>query len=461
MSNKLLIQGNRIFDAEKKGFFPGIITIEDGKIVAVEKLDDISLANTVLTKGEHQLINAGDYVISPGFIDIHSHEDLFDDTQTCQVADDMVRMGVTTCVAGNCGTMFQPLDQFLAHVDTYGTPVNYVFFTGYNAQRKAAGVDLYGSCPAEKIEEVVSGLRRDLDLGAFGLSFGLEYAPGIDVEEIAEAVALIGRNDLKISIHIRDDKEASIPAVEEAIEISRRTGLPVFISHIGSMSAYGQMKRVYELIEEANNEGLEIHVDCYPYNAFSTRIGSAVFDEASMAKGKFSYDQILFVTGPFTGQYCDEELYKRARRDYPESFAVGFGMKEEDICYAYTRPETMVSSDGFVLEGQGHPRTAGSFPRVLGKYVREESVLSLEEALCKMTIMPASAVGLKHKGKIAPGMDADLVIFDPKAIIDKSDFSNANEPPQGIEAVIVNGKITVRNNHIKGRYGSFIPCNMF
>lgn len=458
MQDKWLIRGNRIFDAESKQFFPGTILIKDGKILAVERENGGASASS---NAEYERIEAGNCVIAPGFIDIHSHEDLFDETSACQVAEDMVRMGVTTCVAGNCGTMFQPLEQFLAHVDTYGTPTNYIFFSGYNAQRKAAGVDLYGSCPAEKMDRIAAGIKQDLERGAMGLSFGLEYAPGINIDEIETILSLIGRKDLKISIHIRDDKEASIPAVEEAIEISRRTELPVFLSHIGSMSAYGQIRRVYELIEKANCQGLKIHVDCYPYNAFATRIGSAVFDEASMAKGKFTYDQIKFATGPFAGQYCNETLYKEARNKHPESFAIGFGMKDEELCYAFARPETMISSDGFVLGNQGHPRTAGSFPRVLRKYVREEGILSLEEALCKMTIQPAAAAGLKHKGIIAPGKDADLVLFDPQTIADRADFSHVNEPPKGIELVMVNGKAAVRGSRIMGRYGKFIPMALF
>lgn len=458
MENRLKIKGNKIFDARNKLFFSGIITIEEGKITEVKKLKH---QPSEPVKEQCSIIDAGDYIVSPGFIDVHSHEDLLDDSPMCQVAEDMVRMGVTTCVAGNCGTMFQPLDKFLSHINQYGTPVNYVFFTGYNAHRKEAGVNLYDSCPKEKMNEIAERINKDLLQGAMGLSFGLEYAPGIDLAEIETIISRLGKTDLKISVHIRDDKEASIAAVQEAIEIGRRTKLPIFISHIGSMSAYGQMRKVYELIEQAGNQGFSVYVDCYPYNAFATRIGSAVFDEKSMAEGKFSYDQIMFATGPFAGKYCNEQLYMEARTKYPESFAIGFGMSEDEICYAYTRNETMISSDGFVLGHQGHPRTAGSFPRVLGKYVRDDRVLKLEEALYKMTLKPAMAVGLKKKGLIEPGNDADLVIFDSYTIADKADFTHVNEPPEGIKAVIVNGRISVSEKQINGRYGRFIPLSEF
>ena len=239
------------------------------------------------------------------------------------------------------------------------------------------------------------------------------------------------------------------------------TGKKVFISHIGSMAAYGQMERVYGLMDRARAEGISIYVDCYPYNAFATTIGSAVFDEQSMAEGKFSYEQILFATGTLAGKRCTEELYRKARSQFPDDFAIGFGMDEEEIRWALARPETMVGSDGFVLGDEGHPRTAGSFPRVLGRYVRQEGLLSLADALAKMTIMPAQALGLTRKGKIAPGLDADLVIFDPETIIDQADFTRVNEPPEGIAAVFVNGKLAVSEKTVRGRYGEFIPVTDF
>lgn len=458
MEEKLMLKSSRIFDSEERCFFPGAIIVEGGRIAALYRGEE---ACRRLQTEEFHLIDVGNLVISPGFIDIHCHEDEFDCTAACPVAEDMARMGVTTCVAGNCGTMFQPLENFLNHAEKFGTPVNYVFFTGYNEERLAQGNDIYGPCRGERLQSLVRALKRDLERGAVGISFGLEYAPGIDREEILTAVKALDREELAISVHIRDDKEKSLAAVEEAIEIGRMTGKKVFISHIGSMAAYGQMERVYGLMDRARAEGISIYVDCYPYNAFATTIGSAVFDEQSMAEGKFSYEQILFATGPLAGKRCTEELYRKARSQFPDDFAIGFGMDEEEIRWALARPETMVGSDGFVLGDEGHPRTAGSFPRVLGRYVRQEGLLSLADALAKMTIMPTQALGLTRKGKIAPGLDADLVIFDPETIIDQADFTRVNEPPEGIAAVFVNGKLAVSEKTVRGRYGEFIPVTDF
>lgn len=456
MEKKYLFKSNRVFDSENRKLVPGVIAVENGKITAFTP-DQTDVPH----ESEFQLIDAGDDVISPGFIDIHSHEDQFDDTGDCQVADDMIRMGVTTCIGGNCGGLMQPLPDFLKHVETWGISANYALFSGYNYKRDDQGVDIYMPCGKEERRKATEAVQRDLELGAIGVSFGLEYAPGIDVDEVADVMEMIGRSDISIAIHIRDDKEASIKAVAEAIEIGQRTNLPVFISHIGSMAAYGQMREVYRLIREAHAGGTEIYVDCYPYNSFATNIGSAVFDEKAIAEGKFVYSQMLFSTGPLIGKYCTEELYKEAREKYPDDLVVGFGMEEDEVRYSLACPETMVGSDGWVTGEEGHPRTAGSFPRVLGKYVREEHVLGLEDALAKMTIMPAEALKLRRKGRIAAGMDADLVIFDTEQIIDKADYTHVNEPPEGIKMVILNGACAVVDNEIKGRYGMFIPKTAF
>lgn len=459
MTEKYILRSKRIYDSQGKNFFSGFVVIDKGKIHTVQK------GERMPSKEEYpgyEIIDCGDDVISPGFIDIHCHEDQFDDSSRCTVAEDMVRMGVTTCVAGNCGTMFQSLENFLEHVQKYGTPANYVFFTGYNFQRKNAGMDLYRPLEHTQLSLIVERLQADLERGAVGLSFGLEYAPGIDIDEIAEVCGYLQKKNperkLALSIHIRDDKEKSIDGVKEAVNIAKRTALPVFVSHIGSMAAYGQMEEIYRILEDAVADGQEMHVDCYPYNAFCTGIGSAVFDEASMAAGKFTYKQMLFATGPFAGQYCTEELYREARKNYPRSFVIGFGMKQEQVDYAIVHPLTMICSDGFVLGQQGHPRTAGSFPRVLGRYVREEKKLSLQDALWKMTGEPAKALGLKHKGVIAEGMDADLVVFDPETIIDKADFTHVNEPPEGIHMVMVNGALAVREKEVISRNGRFVPA---
>lgn len=457
MGEKYLLKSSRIFDSENRTFVPGVITVENGKITDFMPY----LTEFPHNSSGYHLIDAGDDVIAPGFIDIHSHEDQFDETEGCQVADDMIRMGVTTCIGGNCGALMQPIPDFLQHIETYGISTNYVLFSGYNYKREDQGVDIYMPCGKAERRKAAEAVMKDLELGAVGMSLGLEYAPGVDVEEVVDIMNMIGRTDIPISIHIRDDKEASIKAVAEAIEISEKTHLPVFISHIGSMAAYGQMREVYRLIRQAHEKGTEIYVDCYPYNAFATNIGSAVFDEKSIAEGKFTFDQMMFCTGPFTGKFCTEELYKLGREKYPDDLVVGFGLEEDEVRYSLACPETMIGSDGWNAGEEGHPRTAGSFPRVLGKYVRQEHVLTIEDALAKMTIMPAKAIGLSKKGKIAAGMDADLVIFDPDRIIDKADYTHVNEPPVGISMVMLSGHCAVVNNEIKGRYGVFIPRKDF
>lgn len=450
MNKNIIIKNGKIYDSIKKRFFYGDIVTEYGKIKYAGPSCDWET-------GQAYVINAEGRVVSPGFIDIHSHEDDLNNSKNYFVAEDMLRMGVTTCVAGNCGTMFQPLEKFVMHTKKHGVPVNYIFFSGYNYHRTAAGIDIYEKCSTKDIKSLAVMVEGDLEAGAVGISFGLEYAPGMQADEIINLCSIIGKKDIKLSAHIRDDRDNSIPAVKEAIYIAEKTELPLFISHIGSMAAYGQMMEVYTLIEEALDKGIKVFVDCYPYNAFCTPIGCAVFDEAALNAGKFTYDKMLFASGPFAGKYCNEELYRTARKEFPMSFVVGFGMNEDEIKFSLSHELTMIGSDGFVLGNQGHPRTAGTFPRVLGKYVRDEKIMTIEEALYKMTYKPAQAIGVKTKGVLAENMDADIVIFDEDTIIDRSDYTDVNKSPEGIEVVIINGKIALKNNEIIEPYcGSFI-----
>lgn len=456
MKSKLLLINGEIFDSVNKKFFHGSVMTHGDKIERVIK-EHITETMLAQISEDCNIVDVGGKIISPGFIDVHSHEDMFSASVGCPVADDMARMGVTTCVAGNCGTMMQSLDEFLHHISKMPVPVNYVFYSGYNYIRNEVGVDPYGTPSEENITKIAEQINETLRKGTIGISFGLEYAPGITIEEIKKVFSKLDDKELKISIHIRDDKDASISAVEEAIEIGAAVNSPVFISHIGSMSAYGQMRKVYEIIQREREKGIQIFVDCYPYDAFATTIGSAVFDEAAIRDKKFTFDKMLFATGPFIGKYCDEQMYKESREKYPEELVVGFGMNEDEIRYAISREDTMVGSDGFVMGNNGHPRTAGTFPRFLGKYVRQEEIMTLEKALYKITLQVAEAVGIHQKGVIEKGKDADLVVFDPKVIIDQASYTDVNKPPLGIEMVIVNGQVAVEKGNIIARNGNFIP----
>ena len=448
----ILILNGKVFDFETDKDRLCDVGIKDGKIVDI---------GTLKESGKIE-INSEGKVVSPGCIDIHMHEEVIGDStdgDDYDIANKMLRMGATTCVAGCCGNNRQSIDEFFGFVDKYGSPVNYLSFIGHNYLRELVGIkDRYRESTKEEIEKMKELIRHDVvDNGAIGISFGLEYSPGVTINEIVSICEGVKDEDILLSAHFRKDAKYGIDSVKEMIEISRRTKKPMQISHLGSATGFGMMKESLEIIKRAIDEGIDVAADCYPYDAFCTTIGSAVFDEGCFEIWNKSYDSILLTEEPYKGVRCDEELFYRARKEYPKMLAVAFVMEEEDISEAIKATFVSVGSDGLFRRGQGHPRGAGTFPRVLGRFVRENNDLSLIDALKKMTIVPATRLGLKNKGNIKVGMDADVVIFDSKTIIDCATFQEPNLPPKGIEYVIVNGEIAVKDNNIlRGRLGRVI-----
>ncbi|ABR46284.1 Amidohydrolase 3 [Alkaliphilus metalliredigens QYMF] len=405
-------------------------------------------------------IDASGKIIAPGFIDIHMHEENLKEggANPIDISNRMLLMGVTTCVAGNCGNNRQSLEEFIHFIHHKGMPVNYLSFIGHNFLRNAVGsTDRYQKASKNEVEEMQKLLINAVDQGALGVSFGLEYAPGIDLEEVLDLCSVIEDRKMLLAAHYRKDAKHSIPSIKEMMEISKQTGHPMQISHIGSSCAYGMMTEGLDTIQKGINLGLDITVDCYPYDAFSTYIGSAVFDEGCFGLWNKSYDAILLTEAPYKGMRCDEALFHKARKEHPDMLVVAFVMNEEEVIQAIKAPFVMVASDGLYRKGQGHPRGAGSFPRVLGKYVREKQELSLLEALKKMTLMPAKRLGLESKGEIKEGKDADIVIFDQNEILDGATFEDPQALPIGIDYVILKGEVAVENNIIiKGDLGKYI-----
>lgn len=427
------------------------IGIRDGRIVCVGTCEE----------NAREVIDAGGKVVAPGFIDIHMHEETLSDGvggDEYDIANRMLVMGVTTCVAGNCGNNRQSVDEFFSHIDKNGSPVNYLSFIGHNFLRRSVGNDdPYRGSTEQEIQKMQDLAVKAVDEGAIGISFGLEYCPGITFEEAVGLCKPFKGTDILLSAHYRKDADYAIPSVKELIDMTRVTGLPMIISHLGSCTAYGMMKESLEIIQNAIDEGLDVCADCYPYDAFSTFIGSAVFDEGCFELWNKSYDAILLTEEPYRGMRCDEELFRKVRKEYPEMLVVAFVMNEDEVVEAIKAPFVMVASDGLYRKGQGHPRGAGTFPRVLGRFARDMGALTLVEALKKMTLMPAARLGLKGKGRIEEGADADIVVFDPEAIIDGATFESPVEAPKGIDYVILNGEIAVKDNVIlRNRLGKVI-----
>ena len=399
----LLIKNGQYPDFSEGRMKQGNIGITDGKITYIgpEEPD---------TK---EGLDARGKVVSPGFIDIHMHEEHFaEEGEHYVIAQMMLEMGVTTAVGGNCGMQNQNLSYFKEVLDRLGgSPVNYIMLAGYNTFRYELGIGRYETASQEQRETIRNLLQRELNEGAYGISFGIEYDPGITTEEILYAIGVTEDPNLLVSAHYREDCLQHINPVQEMIEIAEKIPMKFQISHLSSCSAMGLMQESLDAINEAMKRNPKLNYDTYPYNAFSTHMGSAVFEDGCIEGWHKDYSDILLTDAPYKDIRCTKEIFEKVREEYPDMLAVAFVMNEEEIAAAIANPNGMVASDAIINNGNGHPRAAGTFPRVLGKYVREDKALPLIDAIRKMTLEPAKRMDLDQKGRIELGCDADLTIL--------------------------------------------------
>lgn len=428
------IRGGRLIDPANGIDAVTDLWLDGGKVVSVGE-PPRGAENAVILEAEGR-------IVCPGFVDMHMHEDpLGEDGKIRRdIFDCMLRMGVTTAAGGNCGECKAEPASYLDIVDRDGAPVNVAMFAGHGYFRRAAGVkSRYDTASPEQRKRIAESIRTALDRGCVGVSFGLRYDPGTDEEELHEAARAASGTGKLLAAHVRDDAEAIFRSIAEMAEAAETAGLPVQISHIGSMAGFGQMKKVLGDLRAFRAAGLDMGMDCYPYDAFSTNIGSATYDDGWLERYGCGYDVLEFCSGPWKGKRADAETFAEMRKRYPESLTVCHVMRREEVSAALRDPLVAIASDGILNNGCGHPRAAGTFPRYLSALLEENADLS--EGIRKITALPASRLGISdRKGHLGVGADADVVVFDPLRLKDRATFASPTLPPDGICAVIVGGK---------------------
>ena len=435
---KTLIFGGRVIDPANRVDAKLNLLIEDGKIAWV---------GTGMPDADEK-INATGKIVTPGFIDIHMHEDpVVDGKIAPDIFNSMLRMGVTTAVGGNCGINVCDPVEYLKLADE-GVPVNVAMLAGHEYFRKAAGAeDIYGHATEAQKQAMEDAIAKALENGCAGVSFGLRYVPGADKDEFFRAAKCCAGSKKLITSHVRDDADGIFDAIDEFCAAGVEYGVPVQISHIGSMGGFGQMTDVLRQVDAYRLNGLDITIDCYPYFAFSTRLGTPTYDPGWLDRYHCDYGVLEFCEGKYKGQRATKETFEEMRRDFPQCITVCHVMKEADVRLAFRHPAVMLGSDGLLNNGQGHPRASGSFPRFLAEFCRNGD-LRLYDAVNKMTAMPAARLGLANKGRLNVGADADITIFDFDKIQDNATFSAPVLPPVGIDYVLLGGEIAAKDCEI-------------
>lgn len=417
--------------------------------------------NQVKVPRDARMIDARGMVVAPGFIDAHNHSDR--GFATDPSAASQVSQGITTVVIGQDGGSAFPIGEYLAGLDKNPIALNVLTFVGHATVRsRVMGEDTNRHATPAEVERMKQLVEQAMRDGAIGLSSGLEYETGKPAstdEVIALARAASAFGGIYIS-HIRDEADKTFEALNEAIQIGREARLPVQISHIklGSVAVWGRAGEAVALINRARSRGQDVTADCYPYDAWSSTIRVLIpsgrhDDPADVARGLADVGGPANITIVSCSAHPDYEfksmeeisrregitpveLYMKIVRDGGAG-VVCHSMKDSDISTFYRQPWVMVSSDGGI--GSRHPRGAGTYPRVLGRYVRELRWLTLPEAIKKMTSLPAQRFKLKDRGLIRAGFKADLVVFDPKTVIDRATFQEPQLTAEGVQRVFVNG----------------------
>ena len=480
----LLIQNGTVIDGSGEAGYLADVAVENGKIVAIGH-------NLGQAK---QVLDATNLVVTPGFIDSHSHADSAIIPYPQQI--EKVEQGITTSIGGQCGASPYPvadddgikkMSDFFARAVEIPQGANIAAFAGHKAIRKAV-MGMATREPTEEELETMKELLRDaMDAGAMGVSFGLIYTPSCyaTLEELIALAKVAAEKGGMVSAHIRSESDRLEEAVEEFIAVVKACGARGVLSHHKAcgFKNHGKVKRTLKMLERANAEGFDIYCDVYPYTAARTTLSAsfipkeyvnshlpeylkdpalrAMFREKGVARYGEDLSWVMLNVCNYDPAYSGktiDEVAKLHGKDHWETMfdilevhpgccACFFSQNEEDMKTVMSWERAMICTDSSVAGKSAfyHPRLRGSFPRALGKYVRGHKVVSLPEMIRKMTSLPAFVYDLENKGYVRVGYDADLCVFDPEKIIDKATYIDPSQRAEGLNWVVVGGAIAAEN----------------
>lgn len=499
----ILIMNGKILDGTGNSWHYGDIAVQNGKIVAMGKLGKWTAAKT---------IDASGLIVSPGFIDVHTHIEGEEKRQP--TADNFIYDGVTSVVTGNCGGSNVNVGKYFSMLDSVKLSINVATLIGHNDVRKAVMGSANRDPSEEEMKKMESLVEEAMKDGAVGFSTGLIYIPGTysKTEEVVRLAKVASRYNGVYASHMRDEGDSVTQAIEEAMHIGREAKMPVEISHfkLSGQQNWGRSKETVPMIMKARAEGLDITIDQYPYTASSTSLSTLLPDwvladgqdsiKARLARPEvrkevvaymlrklkkrklknFSYPVVASFRADSTlnGKSIEEVNLVKGRKHKASEEAetiiemmeqggagmVFHGMSDADVKAIMQYPFNMFASDaGIRIYGSGnpHPRGYGTNARVLSKYVRDEKVITLEEAVRRMTSLPAQKFQLKNRGLLREGYAADIVIFDEQKVQDLSTYDKPHQYTTGFKYVLVNGQLTVDDGKHNGtRAGNTLRLKM-
>lgn len=483
----IIIRNGKILDGTGNSWYYGDIAIKDGRIVRIGKFKNVKASKE---------IDAGGMFVSPGFIDVHTH--IEGDEDANPLASNFIYDGVTSVVTGNCGSSNVDLEKYFKKLDSIKLAINVASLIGHNNVRKAVLGAANRDPTTAELDSMKTLVEQAMKAGAVGLSTGLIYIPGTYAKtaEVVELAKVASAYDGVYASHIRDEGDSVGYAIKEAIQVGKDAKMPVEISHfkLSGQQNWGRSNETLGLVREARSQGLDVTIDQYPYTASSTSLSTLLPDKvlsdgqdsinarlqnaeirkrvatymiSKLRRRKlkhFSYPVVASfkADSSYNGKSIEQVNLMKGRKhkakyeaetimDMMEQGGAGMvfhGMSEDDVQNIMKYPFDMFASDASIRvfnSGMPHPRGYGTNARVLAKYVRDEKIISLEEAIRRMTSLPAQKFNLKDRGLLKEGFAADILIFNDKDVQDLSTYDKPHQYSKGFTYVIVNGRVSVEN----------------